>query len=218
VTPLVLRRKSSADPASRSRPRGTGRPPAGCRGSPEREPSLSPRKRESKISVSDQLRKRGREQTNRSRQLRNLSDGLVRYSHGIGEDGQSLVRSAKSIQSERFPSSNRQNPTCVRSIRGARSPPLGDGRCFGEFSRRQVDSLLLYLCALLLRLGALLLRVGTLSQRPELGRHLLHGMSEFGQLSGEARYVLVSCNSAEILRPQPPRRSRSDGSRRQRDA
>jgi hypothetical protein len=52
-----------------------------------------------------------------------------------------------------------------------------------------------------LRFGAQLLRVGALPQRYQLSRHLLHGMSEFGQLPGDARYVLIRCDGAEILRP-----------------
>ena len=102
----------------------------------EREPFPSPRKRESEIIVSDQLRKRGGEQTNRSRQLRKLSNALVRYSHGLREDGQTLVRYAKSIQSERFLlSSNRQTPSCVRRTLEARSRRFGDVTNFGEFPR-----------------------------------------------------------------------------------
>jgi hypothetical protein len=48
--------------------------------------------------------------------------------------------------------------------------------------------------------GTLLLSFGAVLQRLEVGRHLLHGMSEFGQLPGDARYVLRGCDSTEILR------------------
>ena len=72
----------------------------------------------------------------------------------------------------------------------------------GEFPGRQVDALLLYFRALLLAVGALLLTVGASLQRFELGRHLLHGVSKFGQLSRDARYVVGSCDSAAILRPE----------------
>lgn len=72
----------------------------------------------------------------------------------------------------------------------------------GEFPGRQVDPLLLHLGALLLAVSTLLLAVGASLQRFELGRHLLHGVSQFGQLSGDARYVIGSCDSAAILRPE----------------
>ena len=68
---------------------------------------------------------------------------------------------------------------------------LGD---FGEFPRRQVDALLLDFRSLLLAISANLLTVGAIPQRFELGRHLLHGVGEFGQLSGDARYVLGGCD------------------------
>jgi hypothetical protein len=70
---------------------------------------------------------------------------------------------------------------------------------FGEFPGRQVDPLLLYFRALLLGGSERLLSVGTLLQRLQLGRHLLHGVGEFGQLSGDARYVIGGCDSAAIL-------------------
>jgi hypothetical protein len=53
-----------------------------------------------------------------------------------------------------------------------------------------------------LAVSTLLLTVGASLQRFELGRHLLHGVSKFGRLSGDARYVLGSCDSAAILRPE----------------
>jgi hypothetical protein len=71
---------------------------------------------------------------------------------------------------------------------------------FGEFPGRQVDPLLLYFRALLLDDSERLLSVGTLRQRLQVGRHLLHGVGEFGQLSGDSRYVIGGCDSAAILR------------------
>lgn len=46
-------------------------------------------------------------------------------------------------------------------------------------------------------------------QRFELGRHLLHGVRKFGQLSRDRRYVVRSCDFTAILRPETraPRRS-----------
>ena len=93
----------------------------------------------------DQLGKPGREQTNRSRQLRNLSDALVRYSHGLREDDQSLVRYAKSVQSERFALSNRGTLVVSDRLAERVRRRLEAGADFGEFSGRQVDSLLLCL-------------------------------------------------------------------------
>ena len=84
------------------------------------------------------------------------------------------------------------------------------GTDLGKFPSRQVNALLLDLGALLLRLGAQLLRVGALLQRFQFSRHLLHGMSQFGQLPGDARYVLIRCDAAEILRPGE-KGSRVDG-------
>jgi hypothetical protein len=81
-----------------------------------------------------------------------------------------------------------------------------------EFPGRQVDALLLHFRALLLAVNALLLTVGASLQRFELGRHLLHGVSKFGQLSGDARYVLGSCDSAAILRPESRRAKPTESS------
>ena len=67
---------------------------------------------------------------------------------------------------------------------------------FNQFSSRQVDALLLYFGALLLAVGARLLTVGAILKRSELSRHPLDGMSEFGQLTGRARDVLVGCDFA----------------------
>ena len=53
-----------------------------------------------------------------------------------------------------------------------------------EFSSRQVDALLLGFCALLLGAGEPSLTVSPLPQRFQLRRHRLHGLREFGQLSG----------------------------------
>jgi hypothetical protein len=83
----------------------------------------------------------------------------------------------------------------------------------GELPGRQVDPLLLHFRALLLAVSTLLLTVGASLQRFELGRHLLHGVSEFGQLSGDARYVLGSCDSAAILRPESRRAKPTENSK-----
>ena len=65
----------------------------------------------------------------------------------------------------------------------------------GELAGCQVDALLLHFRARLLAVRALLLRIGAFLERFKLGRHLLHGVGEFGQLSGDARYVLRGCDS-----------------------
>ena len=69
---------------------------------------------------------------------------------------------------------------------------LKSGTNLGEFPGSQVDTLLLNFRSLVLRVGANLLRVGALSQRLQLGRHLLHRVSELGQLPGDACYVVIS--------------------------
>ncbi len=51
-----------------------------------------------------------------------------------------------------------------------------------------------------MHLNEFLLPVRALAQRFDLGRQLLHGLREFGQLSGDARYVLRGCDSTAILR------------------
>ena len=79
---------------------------------------------------------------------------------------------------------------------------------FREFPRRQVDPLLLYFRALLMRGSERLLSVGTLLQRLQFSRQPLHGVGEFGQLSGDTRSVIGGCDCAAIL-PMP-----SGGSRR----
>ena len=71
----------------------------------------------------------------------------------------------------------------------------------GEFAGCQVDALLLHFGALLLGVCARLLTVGARLQRFELGRHLLHGVRKFGQLSRDRRYVVRSCDFTAILRP-----------------
>jgi hypothetical protein len=43
--------------------------------------------------------------------------------------------------------------------------------------------------------GTLLLGCGVLAQRFQVGRHLLDGVGEFGQLTGNGRYVLGGCDS-----------------------
>jgi hypothetical protein len=63
-----------------------------------------------------------------------------------------------------------------------------------------------------LAVSARLLTVGASLQRFELGRHLLHGVSKFGQLSRDARYVLGSCDSAAILRPESRRAKPAESS------
>jgi hypothetical protein len=73
----------------------------------------------------------------------------------------------------------------------------------GQFSRCEVDALLLYLCALVLAVRALLLAINALPQHRVLSRHLLDFLSEFGQLSGDARYVFVGCDFAQILNASP---------------
>jgi hypothetical protein len=70
-----------------------------------------------------------------------------------------------------------------------------------ELSRRQVDALLLGFCAFLLGAGEPLLTVSPLPQRSQLRRHRLDGLREFGQLSGDARYVIGSRDLAGILLP-----------------
>jgi len=85
---------------------------------------------------------------------------------------------------------------------------------FNQFSSRQVDALLLYFGALLLAVGARLLTVGAILKRSELSRHPLDGMSEFGQLTGRARDVLVGCDFAAILRGKSPSASQGNPARR----
>jgi hypothetical protein len=72
---------------------------------------------------------------------------------------------------------------------------------FGEFARRQVDALLLYFRALVVRIGAPVLVVGAILQRLQFRRHLLHGLSELGDLSGDGRYVIRTRRRA----PDPAR-------------
>ena len=47
----------------------------------------------------------------------------------------------------------------------------------------------------MLIVGTLLFGFGVLAQRFQFGRHLLDGVGEFGQLTGNARYVLGGCDS-----------------------
>jgi hypothetical protein len=60
-----------------------------------------------------------------------------------------------------------------------------------------------------LAVSARLLTVGAGLQRFELGRHLLHSVSKFGQLSRDRRYVVRSRDFAAILRPEPRGANRS---------
>jgi hypothetical protein len=72
---------------------------------------------------------------------------------------------------------------------------LEPGANLGEFPRRKVNPVLLYLGARVLIVGTLLLDFGVLAQCFQFGRHLLDGVGEFGQLTGNGRYVLVGCDS-----------------------
>lgn len=65
---------------------------------------------------------------------------------------------------------------------------------FGQFSRREINALLLDIRALLLAVCALLLAVSALANLVDLLRHSLHGPSEIGQLTSDARYVLFGCH------------------------
>ena len=90
-----------------------------------------------------------------------------------------------------------------------------------EFSRREVNSLLLDLGALLLIVSSLLLAVGALAERLELARHLLHGSSEVSQLTSDERRVLTGGHSLSggVYAPGGQRNSvRTERCRRQRDA
>ena len=75
---------------------------------------------------------------------------------------------------------------------------------FGQFSRREVNSLSLYFRALVLGISALLLAVSALAKRLELIRHLLDGPSKVGQLASDARYVLFGGQSSWLLADSTP--------------
>jgi hypothetical protein len=77
---------------------------------------------------------------------------------------------------------------------------LDTGADLDEFTRGKVDALLLYLASLSLYFSEMVLAVGTIPQRRELGRHLPHLLSEFGQLPGDGCYVFVGCDPVAILR------------------
>jgi hypothetical protein len=60
--------------------------------------------------------------------------------------------------------------------------------------------------ALLLGVGALFLAVSALTKRLELKRHLLHGVSEDGELAGDARDVLFGAHFCGFYARQERRR------------
>jgi hypothetical protein len=64
---------------------------------------------------------------------------------------------------------------------------------FGEFSRREINTLLLYFRPVLLADSAFLLAVNSRVKRLELGGHFLHHPREVGQLASHACYVLFGC-------------------------
>ena len=79
----------------------------------------------------------------------------------------------------------------------------------GQFAGRQIDPPLLDVRALVLSLGAPFLSVEALLQRLHLGRHLSHRLSKFGELPGDGRYVIGSCDFCHILRPEYRRAKRA---------
>ena len=79
----------------------------------------------------------------------------------------------------------------------------------GQFAGRQIDPPLLDVRAPVLSLGAPFLSVEALLQRLHLGRHLSHRLSKFGELPGDGRYVIGSCDFCHILRLEYRRAERA---------
>jgi hypothetical protein len=67
----------------------------------------------------------------------------------------------------------------------------------GQFSRREVDPLLLDLRTLVLAVGVNLLVVNALAERSGLAGHLLHGSRQVSQLTSDQRSVLLGCHCSD---------------------
>jgi hypothetical protein len=73
---------------------------------------------------------------------------------------------------------------------------------FGQFSRSEVNPLLLDFRSLLLPFRSFLLGVSLLAKPFELFPHFLDGSSEVRKLTGDARDVLLGCHHGWILSPK----------------